>query len=202
MSWRGGSAVSRRWVVVILASLLGVGVAAFATTFRTPHYRANTWLFFSVSGASTISDASQGAVYTQNLIPAFVAVANTAAVLDPVNQQLGLHVLDSKLAAMVHAKAVIGTDLMYLSADGSSPQQAAAITNAVAEQLTKAVAQLSPAVSQSGAKQMSATVVAPAKAPRAPIAAGGKKTVYVEGLLGGLLLGIILARILTGPRTT
>jgi len=47
---------------------------------------------------------------------------------------------------------------------------------------------------------MSATVLAPAKAPHAPIAAGGKKTVYVEGLLGGLLLGTILARIF-GPRT-
>jgi len=112
MTRRGGSAVLRRWVLVVVVSLLGVGVAAFATTFRTSHYRANTWLFFSVSGASTISDASQGATYTQNLVPAFVAVATTAAVLDPVNRQLGLHMLDSKLAAMVHAKAVIGTDLM------------------------------------------------------------------------------------------
>ena len=37
--------------------------------------------------------------------------------------------------------------------------------------------------------------------PHSPLAAGGKKTVYVEGLLGGLLLGVILTRLLGGPRS-
>ena len=184
----------------MVAALLGVGVAAFTTTARTSHYRASTWLFFSAAGASTIGDLAQGAVYTENLVPAFVAVATTDAVLDPVSQQLGLHLPAGKLAAMVHPKAVIGTVLMYISADGSSPQQAAAIANAVAAQLSKTVAQLSPAVTRSGVKQMSATVVAPAQLPRLPLAAGGKKTRYVEGLLAGLLLGIFLARLLEGPR--
>lgn len=197
---RDGSAAVRRWILVVVAGLLGVGIAAFTTAARTSHYRASTWLFFSVSGASTIGDLAQGATYTENLVPAFVAVATTEAVLDPVNQQLGLHLPDSKLAAMVHPKAVMGTVLMYISADGSSPQQAAAIANAVAAQLSRTVAQLSPAVTRSGAKQMSATVVAPAQLPRLPLAAGGKKTRYVEGLLGGLLLGIFLARLLEGPR--
>ena len=149
---RDGSAALRRSVLVVLAGLLGVGVGAFATTSRTSHYRANVSLFFSVSGSSTVSELSQGVAYTENLVPAFVAVATTAAVLDPVKQQLGLHMSDGKLAAMVHPKAVVGTDLMYVSADGSSPQQAAAIANAVAAQLSKTVAQLSPAVTQSGAK--------------------------------------------------
>ena len=198
---RDSSAVLRRWVLIVVAGLLGVGVAAFATTSRTSHYRASTWLFFSVSGASTIGDLSQGAAYTQNLVPAFVAAATTAAVLDPVKQHLGLHMTDSKLAAMVHPKTVIGTVMMYISADGSSPQQAAAIANAVGAQLSKSVAQLSPAVARSGVKQLSATVVAPAQLPRAALATGGKKTLYVEGLLGGLLFGIILVRLLEGPRT-
>jgi capsular exopolysaccharide synthesis family protein len=201
MQRRDGSATLRRWILVVVAAFLGVGVAAFVTPARTSVYRANTSLFFSVSGASTISDLSQGAAYTQNLIPAFVAVATTAAVLDPVKQQLGLHMTDSKLATRVHPKAVIGTVIMYISADGSSPQQAAAIANAVAEQLSKIVAQLSPAVARSGAKELSATVVAPARVPRSALATGGKKTRYVEGLLGGLLLGIFLARLLEGPRT-
>ena len=105
---RDGSAAVRRWILVVVAAILGVGVAAFTTAARTSHYRASTWLFFSVSGASTIGDLTQGATYTENLVPAFVAVATTQAVLDPVNQQLGLHLPDSKLAAMVHPKAVIG----------------------------------------------------------------------------------------------
>ena len=122
MQRRDGSATLRRWILVAVAAFLGVGVAGFVTPARSSAYRANTSLFFSVSGASTISDLSQGAAYTQNLIPAFVAVATTAAVLDPVKQQLGLHMTDGKLATKVHAKAILGTVIMYISADGSSAQ--------------------------------------------------------------------------------
>jgi polysaccharide biosynthesis transport protein len=199
MARRDGSAILRRWSVIVAAALLGVGVAVFATTLSTAHYRANTSLFFSVSGASTIGDLSQGVVYTQNLMPAFVAVATTAAVLDPVDQELGLHLTDGKLAAMVHPRALKGTVILYISADGSSARQAAAIANAVGAQLSKTVAQLSPAVSRSGAKQLSATVIAPAKVPGAALPTGGKKTLYVEGLLGGLLLGTVLVRFFGRP---
>ena len=67
----------------------------------------------------------------------------------------------------------------------------------------KSVSQLSPAVSQGGAKQLSATVVAPAPVPRSAIAGpGSRKKVLLEGLLGGLLLGVflVLLREATDPR--
>src|SRR5438105_12000647 len=186
------AAILRRWIVIALIGLLGLGAAALLTAQRTSNYRASTSLFFSVAGASSVGDLTQGAAYTQNLMPSFGALATTASVLDPVNQQLGLHLSDSKLAKMVHAKYSTGAVILQIYVIGPSANQAAAIANAVATQLANAVKQLSPAVSQGGAKQLSATVVAPAPVPRSAIAAGSRKKVLVEGLVGGLLLGLVL----------
>lgn len=187
------SAIYRRWIVVVVCAVLGVAVAAFITSTRTAQYRASTSLFFSVSGASSISDLSQSATYTQNLMQSFAAVATSPAVLDPVNQQLGLRLTDSQLAKRVHVKAALGTVVLQISVVGPSAQQAAAIANGVATQLSKSVGTLSPAVAQSGAKQLSATVVAPAPVPHSALATSGKKKLYLEGLIGGLVLGICLA---------
>jgi succinoglycan biosynthesis transport protein ExoP len=186
------SAIYRRWIVVVVAAVLGVAVAAFISSTRTTQYRASTSMFFSVSGASSISDLSQSATYTQNLMQSFAAVATTSAVLDPVNQQLGLRLTDSKLAKMVHVKVPAGTVVLQISVVGPSAQQAATIANDVATQLSKSVGTLSPAVAQSGAKQLSATF-APAPVPRSALATSGKKKLYVEGFVGGLILGICLA---------
>jgi capsular exopolysaccharide synthesis family protein len=186
------AALYRRWFVVVLVGLLGLGLAAALTSSHSAKYRASTSLFFSVSGASSVSDLSQGATYTQNLMPSFSALATTAQVLDPVAQQLGLHKTDSQLAKMIKTKTAIGAVILQVFVTDSSASESAAIANAVAAQLAKSVSTLSPAVTQGGTKQLNATVVAQAPVPRNQVAATGKKTKYAEGLLGGLILGVLL----------
>jgi polysaccharide biosynthesis transport protein len=186
------AALYRRWFVVVLVGLLGLGLVAALTSSHSSKYRASTSLFFSVSGASTVSDLSQGATYTQNLMPSFSALATTAQVLDPVAQQLGLHKTDSQLASMIRTKSAIGAVILQIFVTDSSAPESAAIANAVAAQLAKSVSTLSPAVTQGGTKQLNATVVAQAPVPRARLAATGKKTRYAEGLLGGLIIGLLL----------
>jgi capsular exopolysaccharide synthesis family protein len=186
------AALYRRWFVVVLVGLLGLGMAAALTSSHSAKYRASTSLFFSVSGASSVSDLSQGATYTQNLMPSFSALATTAQVLDPVAQQLGLHKTDSQLASMIKTKTATGAVILQIFVTDSSASESAAIANAVAAQLAKSVGTLSPAVTQGGQKQLNATVVAQAPVPRERVASSGKKTKYAEGLLGGLIIGAIL----------
>ena len=111
--------------------------------------------------------------------------------LDPVTQQLGLHKTDSQLAER-SAKTTTGTVTMQIFVTDSSAQQSAAIANAVAAQLAKSVGTLSPAVTQGGSKQLTATVVAQAPVPRQALATTGKKQRYAEGLVGGLVIGVLL----------
>ena len=186
------AALYRRWFVVVLVGLLGLGAAAALTSSHSSKYRASTSLFFSVSGASSVSDLSQGAAYTQNLMPSFSALATTASVLAPVAQQLGLHKTDSQLASMIRTKTATGAVILQIFVTDTSAQESAAIANAVAAQLAKSVGTLSPAVTQGGTKQLSASVVAQAPVPRAPLATTGKKQSYAEGLVGGLVIGVLL----------
>jgi polysaccharide biosynthesis transport protein len=186
------AALYRRWFVVVLGGLLGLGLAAAFTSSTSGKYRASTSLFFSVSGASSVSDLSQGATYTQNLMPSFAALATTASVVDPVIQQLGLHKTDAQLASEIRAKTTVGAVVMQIFVTDASAQQSAAIANAVAAQLAKSVGTLSPAVTQGGTKQLNATVVAQAPVPREALATGGKKQGYAEGLLGGFVVGVLL----------
>jgi polysaccharide biosynthesis transport protein len=187
------AALYRRWFVVVLVGLLGLGIAAALTSPNGGgKYRASTSLFFSVSGASSVSDLSQGASYTQNLMPSFAALATTASVLDPVIQQLSVHKTDAALAREIRAKTTVGTVTMQIVVTDTSAQQSAAIANAVAAQLAKSVGTLSPAVTQGGTKQLNATVVAQAPVPRQALKTGGKKTRYAEGLLGGLVVGVVV----------
>ncbi len=186
------AALYRRWFVVVLVGLLGLGSAAALSAAHSSKYRASTSLFFSVSGASSVSDLSQGAAYTQNLMPSFSALATTASVLAPVAQQLGLHKTDSQLASMIRTKTATGAVILQIFVTDTSAQESAAIANAVAAQLAKSVGTLSPAVTQGGTKQLSASVVAQAPVPRAPLATTGKKQSYAEGLVGGLVIGVLL----------
>jgi succinoglycan biosynthesis transport protein ExoP len=186
------AALYRRWFVVVLVGLLGLGFAAALTSSQGTKYRASTSLFFSVAGASSVSDLTQGATYTQNLMPSFSALATTASVLDPVTAQLGLHLTDSQLANKIRVKTTTGAAILQIFVTDSSAQQSAAIANAVATQLAKSVGTLSPAVTQGGAKQLNATVVGQATVPREPLATSGKKKRYAEGFLGGLIVGALL----------
>jgi tyrosine-protein kinase len=186
------AALYRRWFVIALVGLLGLGVTAALSASHTSKYRASTSLFFSVSGASSVSDLSQGATYTQNLMPSFSALATTASVLDPVAAQLGLHKSDSELASMIRVKTSTGAVILQIFVTDTSAQESAAIANAVAAQLAKSVGTLSPAVTQGGTKQLNATVVAQAPVPRETIATSGKKTRYAEGLIAGLVVGVLL----------
>ena len=136
------AALYRRWFVVVLVGLLGLGLAAALTSSHSAKYRASTSLFFSVSGASSVSDLSQGATYTQNLMPSFAALATTAQVLDPVAQQLGLHKTDSQLAREIKTKTATGAVILQIFVTDSSASESAAIANAVAAQLAKSVGTL------------------------------------------------------------
>ena len=186
------AALYRRWFVIVLVGLLGLGVAAALTSSHSSKYRASTSLYFSVAGASSVSDLSQGATYTQNLMPSFAALATTASVLDPVIQQLSVHKTDAQLASEIRVKTTAGAVVMQIFVTDPSAQQSAAIANAVAAQLAKSVGTLSPAVTQGGTKQLNATVVGQAPVPHEAIAASGKKKKYIEGLVGGVILGALL----------
>jgi succinoglycan biosynthesis transport protein ExoP len=181
------AALRKRWLVILALLLVG-GAAGYGYTMSlTPQYRASTTVFLSLSRAGSVGDLVQGSTYTQGVVLSYAQVATTPVVLAPVITQLGLPVSPAQLAAQVSADAPQNTTLITITATSTSPAQSAQIANAVGDQLSRAVAQLSPG-SSSSKDTITVTTVSPATVPTSQ--ASPSRTLNVGG---GVLLGLLAA---------
>lgn len=81
----------RSWVLIVVATLLGLLVAAGYSLLTAPKYQASTQLYVSVrtEGAAT-GDLVQGTTFARQVVASYVDIVNTALVLEPVIDELGI----------------------------------------------------------------------------------------------------------------
>lgn len=184
-------ALRKRWWMVLGVTVLlaAAGFAQAKTT--TPMYRSTTTSYATLSQAGSISELVQGSTYTQNLMQSFALLADTPAVLDPVISDLGLPTTSTSLAKSVTATVPLNTFLIEIQATNSDPQQAAAVSDAVAAELASTVQRLSPTAPEGGATVRLETV-AEATVPKYPYSPNTKREVTIWGA-GGALLGLFAA---------
>jgi capsular exopolysaccharide synthesis family protein len=176
----------RNWSTVVAFTLAGLLGAAAASVLIQPTYEAETQLFVSIQNSGSVQELAQGNTFTQARVQSYVKTVSTPTVLQPVIDSLGLDVTPLELAGKVSASTDINTVLITVAVLDKSPVQAAAIAQAVANSLIKAVESLErPKID--GASPVRLSVVTPATAPTAPSAPNTK-----VNLLMGLLLGVIL----------
>ncbi|WP_298459545.1 polysaccharide biosynthesis tyrosine autokinase [uncultured Cellulomonas sp.] len=183
-------ALRKRWLVILVLSVLGAAAGVALATTTTPVYRATSKVFVSLQGGETVSELVQGSTFTQNLVQSYVALATMPVVLDPVIDDLDLDTSARALARSVTAETPLDTVIVEISATSSEPAEAAEVADAVAAQLAVAVADLSSTGGRSEAVSM--RTVAPADVPAAPIAPNTRFLVGT-GLLLGLALGVVFA---------
>jgi capsular exopolysaccharide synthesis family protein len=112
-------------------------------------------------------------------------------VLQPVVDSLGLPETSDQLAEKVKASTDLNTVLITVSVTDASPVQSAAIAQAVASSLVKAVDNLEKPKG-GGTSPVSLSIIKPATAPAAPSAPNTKLNLIV-GLVAGLALGLGVA---------
>src|ERR1044072_323842 len=94
----------KRWALVALCTLLGLGAAAAATLLSTKMYTSSTQLFVSSrEQTSSLSDALQGSQFAQQRIKSYAQVADSPGVTDGVAKQLNIS--PEEMAAKVTADA-------------------------------------------------------------------------------------------------
>lgn len=180
--------VRRNWVVIVACALLGTLAAAAVSLMLRPVYSSHTQLFVAIQSTGSVAELQQGNTFTQARVQTYVETAKTPAVLQPVIDSLGLDVSPAQLAGSVNASADLNTVLITISAVDSSPVQAAAIAQAVAESLVVTVGELeSPNTGEVSPIKLS--VVTPAVAPTDPSSPNTKINLLV-GLAIGLAAGI------------
>lgn len=180
--------LGKRWIVVVVCTLLGAGGAAAATLSITPVYQSSIQLFVSTTGPSTIGSVLEGGAFAQQRIASYDQVVNSPLVMDAVVQKLRLNVPGSAIAGSVSASTPSGTVLINVTVDNTSPGLAHDIATAIGDVLGGVLADIERQ-SDSGSVPVRVTVVKPASLPGTPISPN-KKLNLTLGFLVGLLVGV------------
>mgnify|MGYP001224226064 CR=1 FL=1 len=181
--------LQKRWVSIVVITVLGLATAAATSLLATPTYTATTSLFFRSGNAA--GELQQGSAYAENQVKSFAQVVTKPVVLDPVIVRLGLTTNSTDLAKDVTASVPSGTAIIEIDVVNADPELAARLANEIGAQLIVAVGDLSPTAADKS-QTVKATTVEPALVPTAKTSPRVALNL-VLGLLLGLLLGFVQA---------
>ena len=181
----------RNWLLVVATTLVGLLIAGAASAFVKPTYTSATQLFVSIQNSGSAQELQQGNTFSQARVQSYVKTVRTPIVLQPAISALGLPLTASQLAEKVTATTDANTVLINISVEDSSPVQAAAIAQAVANSLIQAIDSLEKP-KNGGSSPVNLSVVTPAQAPVSPSAPNTKLNLLL-GLLAGLAIGVAAA---------
>lgn len=195
----------KSWLIIVLATLVGVAAGAGWSLTRTTLYQAQSTVFVSTQSGDSIAELQQGSTFTQQRVNTYAGLVTQPIVLNPVIAQLNLGVTASELATSVQANTTLNTTFITISVTDPNPVAAAELANALGASLTSAVEALeTPAGSDTSPVRLTRTRDAiPPLTPSSPnvplnLAFGGLVGLGV-GLVTAILRGVLDTRIRT-PR--
>ncbi|QHP89159.1 polysaccharide biosynthesis tyrosine autokinase [Mycolicibacterium monacense] len=183
-----------RWIVVSVATVIGVLAAVAVTMLTTPLYQASTRLFVSTTAGTSATEIYQGNRFSQERVVSYAELLNGETVLQRTIDKLGLQVDPESLQKRVKATAVPDTVLISVTVLDESPVRARDIANTLSDEFVSMVRSLE---TPEGRSQPDARVVVEQKAsiPEEPVVPRKLRNI-VGGLALGLLLGIGIAIVL------
>ena len=135
MDLRRQFGIARKWFPLLVVSMVLAAVAAFAfSSVQQRVYEAKATLIVGQSLQALNPDFNQLMV-SQRLSTTYATVATKRPALESVIEQLGLEDTPAQLSMRVWAEAPNDSTLLNLNAQDGDPAQAAAIANALADQL-------------------------------------------------------------------
>ncbi|TLM84551.1 polysaccharide biosynthesis tyrosine autokinase [Pseudarthrobacter sp. NamE2] len=178
----------RNWILIVSFVLAGVLIGGGASILAKPSYTAETQLFVAIQGSGSIQELQQGNTFGQARVQSYVKTVDSPIVLQPAIDSLGLAISSQELSGRVTAQTDPNTVLISISVSDSSPVQSAALAQAVAASLIKAVDKLEQP-NAAGTSPVSLSIIKPATAPTSPSAPNTRLNLLL-GLLAGTALGI------------
>ncbi|MDE0545402.1 polysaccharide biosynthesis tyrosine autokinase [Microbacterium sp. C7(2022)] len=181
----------KSWLLIVVATLVGVGAAAAYSLTRTPMYEAQSTVFVSSQGGVTIGELQQGSNFTQSRVSTYTNLVTTPIVMNPVIAELGLGMTSDQLASQVTASSPTNTSLITITVTDADPVLAADIANALGASLTSAVEAIETPQG-SDTSPVSLTRVQDAIPPLSPSSPNVPLNLAL-GLLVGLAVGVGIA---------
>lgn len=184
-------ALRRNWILIIATAMAGLLVGGGATLLVRPTYTSETQLFVAIQNSGSVQELQQGNTFSQARVQSYVKTVTTPVVLQPAIDALGLPLTVNELASKVKATTDLNTVLINISVQDTSPVQSAAIAQAIATSLVKAIDTLEKPKT-GGSSPVNLSIVTPAEAPTVPSAPNTKLNLAL-GLIIGLALGLGMA---------
>lgn len=176
-----------RWRVVVACIVLGVGIATMGALMVPKSYSARSDVIGTVAPGSSVT-AVQASEYVDSWLPDVVAVARSSTFAQRVAEALGPDWTPAGVRAALEFTVVPDTAVIEITGTSSSKDRAQKLANEAADELTApprgndVVAATDLQMLVLGDATMNAVNVSPAS------------TVLLgSGLLGGVLLGLVLA---------
>lgn len=182
----------QRWKAIALVVALAMAVATLILMTLPVRYTAKATLFLSVqSDTANLNERSQ---FSLGRIASYPELVHSEDVLRPAIKDLELPMTVPELSRQLSAANPANTVLVEVTAHAGSAEQAAAISNEVAENLSAVVA----AIESNPVFSVSLDLLIRAHPPASPSAP--QKTVILGlGLVSGLAIGastaLVLARV-------
>ena len=175
----------KRWLVIVVMTLLGLGAAAAASLVITPQYEATTQVFVYVPNSGNVGELASGGSFAQNQVRSYAEAVSTPRVLDAVVDALQLDETADELGLSVTAEAPLNTVNIEISVTRDSPSEAAAIANTTTSSFRAVIDDIT-------AGQVSVNVLREATTPAEPVSPNTNLNLAL-GLLVGLAVGVGIA---------
>lgn len=187
-----------RWLVIVATVLVGLAIAVGAANSATRTYEANATLFLKVEAdGASLFERSQ---FSLQRIKSYGDLVTRPDLLTSVISTVGLDVTPAELKGQLSAVNPVNTVLLVVTAEATDAEEAAAIANAAAAQLSRIVDEIEN-VADDDSSNIQLNVTIPAQTPASP-SSPNVPVIIGLGVLGGAVVGLILAIILerTRPR--
>ncbi|WP_188490038.1 Wzz/FepE/Etk N-terminal domain-containing protein [Williamsia phyllosphaerae] len=184
-------ALRRFWWIVVVVAIVGAGAGYLSSLIATPKYASTAQLFVTTQSGTSVGDAYQNNLFSQERVVSYAALATSQQVAARAIDQLKSTISPDDLRSKITATPVTSTVLLNITATDSDPVAAQTYANAVSDQLVQLVSELETS-RRGGTPAAGAVLVDDADYPSG--ASGlGLVTRIGLGLVGGLVLGVIVA---------
>ena len=179
------AALRRRWLTWAVIFAISVGTALVAIQTLPRSYQATAQIF-----VGTTSESTSGFQFVGQRVKSYPDIAESPAVLRPVIEALGLEQSFEEVRRSVSASNPVDTTRVEIAVTSEDPEQAAAISNAVAEGFAETVVDLEQGASE--VSPVTLTVTSPATVPTSPVSPV-PHLLLALGVVFGLCVGAAVA---------
>lgn len=178
--------VSKVWLVILCALIVGGGALVYTSGFVTPLYQAKVSFYVNNNnvGQSLAGISSSDLDTSQKLVATYVNILKSNTVMDRVAEEAGLNVSAEKLRSMITAKAMGETELFEVYVTHPVPETAANIANIIADVAPKEIAEI--------VEGSSTKVIDRARVPAAPCSPSLAKNTVLGFVIGAVLAATVV----------